>query len=128
MAVDDELIEHNPSRKVQPFPEEIPDVHILTFEEEFKYLALAGETLKSVAIIMLGQGMRPDEVFPMTYENLDFANRVTILQRILGHSEIGMTMRYVKIAEHYKVEAVERLEKYRAEKMQEVEKKMGLPQ
>jgi len=53
---------------------------------------------------------------------------VTILQRILGHSEIGMTMRYVKIAEHYKVEAVERLEKYRAEKMQEVEKRMGLPQ
>ena len=27
---------------------------------------------------------------------------VTILQKILGHSEIGMTMRYVKIAEHYK--------------------------
>lgn len=217
MAVDDELIQHNPSRKVQPFPEEVPDVHILTFEEEFKYLALAGETLKSVAIIMLGQGMRPDEVFRMTYEKLDFANRtivivrgktrnakrslsmcqevydllekrkeknpneywvfpspvrpgdhikgvrrshdriceriglrgvidlynlrhtfatrsilsgtdVTILQKILGHSEIGMTMRYVKIAEHYKVEAVERLEKYRAEKMQEVEKRMGLSQ
>ena len=166
---------------------------------------------------MLGQGMRPDEVFRMTYENLDFANRtilivrgktrnakrtlsmcqevfdllkgqrekypdqywvfpssrkpghhlgtvrkahdrvcedmgirgvmdlynlrhtfatrsilsgtdVTILQKILGHSEIGMTMRYVKIAEHYKVEAVERLEKYRAVQMQEVEKRMGLVQ
>jgi hypothetical protein len=37
---------------------------------------------------------------------------VTILQKILGHSEIGMTMRYVKIAEHYKVEAVVKLEKY----------------
>ena len=213
MAVDDELIQRNPSRKVQPFPEEIPDVHILTFEEEFKYLALASEPLKSVAIIMLGQGMRPDEVFRMTYENLDFTNRtilivrgktrnakrtlsmcqevfdllrkhreknpnqywvfpssrkpghhlgtvrkahdrvcedmgilgvmdlynlrhtfttrsilsgtdVTILQKILGHSEIGMTMRYVKIAEHYKVEAVERLEKYCAMQMQEVEKRM----
>ena len=53
---------------------------------------------------------------------------VTILQKILGHSEIGMTMRYVKIAEHYKVEAVERLEKYRAMQMQEVEKRMGLIQ
>ena len=81
MAVDDELIQHNPSRKVQPFYEEIPDVHILTFEEEFKYLALAGETLKSVATIMLGQGVRPDEVFRMTYENLDFANRTIFIVR-----------------------------------------------
>jgi site-specific recombinase XerD len=44
---------------------------------------------------------------------------VTILQKILGHSEIGMTMRYVKIAEHYKVEAVVKLEQYRVVKMQE---------
>ena len=217
MAVDDELIMRNPARKVQPFPEDIPDVHILTFEEEFKYLALASEPLKSVAIIMLGQGMRPDEVFRMTYSNLDFDHRtilivrgktknarrtlsmcqevfdllkkrrerypnqywvfpssrkpgchlgsvrkahdrvcgdmgmrgamdlynlrhtfatrsilsgtdVTILQKILGHSEIGMTMRYVKIAEHYKVEAVDRLEKYRAVQMQEVEKRLGMVQ
>jgi hypothetical protein len=34
---------------------------------------------------------------------------------------IGMTMSYVKIAEHYKVEAVERLEKYRASRSE------GLP-
>ena len=81
MAVDDELIPRNPSRKVQPFPEEIPDVHILTFEEEFKYLALAPETLKSVAIIMLGQGMRPDEVFRMAYSNLDFFNRTILIVR-----------------------------------------------
>ena len=40
MAVDDELITINPARKVQPFPEEIPDVHILSFEEELSYLAL----------------------------------------------------------------------------------------
>ena len=195
MAVDDELITINPARKVKLFPEEVPDVHILSFEEELKYLALASEPLKSVAIIMLGQGMRPDEVFRMTYSNLDFFNRtilivrgktknairslsmcqevfellkkrrqkrpndywvfpssrkpgahlgsvrkahdhtfatrsilsgtdVTILQKILGHSEIGMTMRYVKIAEHYKVEAVVRLEKYRAVQMQEAVVKM----
>jgi hypothetical protein len=49
---------------------------------------------------------------------------VTILQKILGHSEIGMTMRYVKIAEHYKVEAVVRLEKYRPVQMQEAVVKM----
>jgi integrase len=53
---------------------------------------------------------------------------VTILQKILGHSEIGMTMRYVKIGEHYKVEAVLKLEKYRAVKMQELEEKMGMVQ
>jgi integrase len=81
MAVDDELIIRNPARKVQPFPEQIPNVHILTFEEEFKYLALASEPLKSVATIMLGQGMRPDEVFRMTYENLDFTNRTILIVR-----------------------------------------------
>lgn len=53
---------------------------------------------------------------------------VTILQKVLGHSEIGMTMRYVKIAEHYKVEAVAKLAKYRAVKMQEVEEKLGMIQ
>jgi hypothetical protein len=57
------------------------------------------------------------------------------LQKILGHSEIGMTMRYVKIAEHYKVEAVVKLEKYRAVKMrgaavkmQQEEEKLGMSQ
>jgi site-specific recombinase XerD len=53
---------------------------------------------------------------------------VMILQKILGHSEIGMTMRYAKIAEHYKVETVERLERYRAVQMREAEKRMGLVQ
>ena len=52
----------------------------------------------------------------------------TILQKILGHSEIGMTMRYVKIAEHYNVEAVVKFEKYRAVKIQEAEEKMGMVQ
>jgi hypothetical protein len=38
--------------------------------------------------------------------------------------EIGITMRYVKIAEHYKVEAVVKLERYRAVQMQEALVKM----
>jgi hypothetical protein len=37
-------------------------------------------------------------------------------------------MRYVKIAEHYKVEAVVKLENYRALKMQEVEERLGMIQ
>ena len=53
---------------------------------------------------------------------------VTILQKILGHSEIGMAMRYVKIAEHCKVEAAVKLKKYRAVKMQEADQKMGMVQ
>ena len=53
---------------------------------------------------------------------------VTILQKILGHSEIEMTMRYVKIAEHYKVEAVEKMEKYRAVQMHEAEMRLGMIQ
>src|ERR1700676_5004576 len=55
--------------------------HILSFKEELEYLACASEPLKSVAIIMLGQGMRPDEVFRMTYSNLDFFNRTILIVR-----------------------------------------------
>jgi site-specific recombinase XerD len=51
---------------------------------------------------------------------------VTTLQKILGRSEIEMTIRYVKIAEHHKVEEVVKLEEYRAVKMQEVEEKLGM--
>ncbi len=208
MAVDDGLLWKSPARQVRPFPEEIPDVYVLSFEEELEYMALASEPLKSVATIMLGQGMRPDEVFRMAYPNIDFFNRtifivrgktknarralsmshevhellkrrrkkhpedywvfpsstkpgthigsvrkahdrvcgkiglrgvidlynlrhtfatrtilsgtnVAILQKILGHSQIGMTMRYVKIAEHYKVAAVAKLEEYRAARIRE---------
>ncbi len=39
MAVDDELITIKPTRKVQAFPEEIPDVHILSFIEELNYIS-----------------------------------------------------------------------------------------
>ena len=60
--------------------------------------------------------------------SISSGTEVTILQKILEHSEIGMTMRYVKIAEHYKVEAVMKLEKYHAVKMQEAEEKMGMVQ
>jgi integrase len=81
MAVDDQLSASNPARKVKPFLEEIPDVHILSFKEELDHLAWASEPLKSVAIIMLRQGMRPDEVFRMTYSNLDFFNRTILVVR-----------------------------------------------
>ena len=37
-------------------------------------------------------------------------------------------MRYVKIAEHYKVEVVTKLEQYHAVKMREVEAKLGMLQ
>jgi len=59
---------------------------------------------------------------PLRYNIPDF------FSSLLGHSEIGMTMRYVKIAEHYKVEAVEKMEKYRAVKMQEAEANLGMLQ
>jgi len=39
-----------------------------------------------------------------------------------------MTMRYVKIASTTKVEAVEKMEKYRAVKMQEAEANLGMLQ
>ncbi|HWN74814.1 MAG TPA: hypothetical protein VNO13_03670 [Candidatus Udaeobacter sp.] len=44
----------------------------------------------------------------------------------VGHSEIAITLQNVKITEHYKVEAVEKMEKYRAVKMQKAEANLGM--
>jgi hypothetical protein len=44
----------------------------------------------------------------------------------VGHSEIGITLQYVNFAEHYKVEAVEKMEVYRAVKTQKAEVNSGM--
>jgi integrase len=48
---------------------------ILTFEEERRYLAHTGPTLRDVAVRILETGMRPDEVFRTTERDVELEKR-----------------------------------------------------
>jgi len=43
-------------------PEDNEQMRVLTFEEQRRYLEVANQPLRDIAIIMLETGMRPDEV------------------------------------------------------------------
>lgn len=50
-------------------------MRVITFEEEIAYLAKASQPLKGIATIILDTGLRPEEVFRIRAENLDFVAR-----------------------------------------------------
>jgi integrase len=50
-------------------------MRVVSFEEEIKYLAEASQPLKDIAQIILDTGLRPEEVFRIRVEHLDFAAR-----------------------------------------------------
>jgi integrase len=48
--------------------------HVVTFEEEARYLAVAPEPLGSVAAILADTGMRPDECYRLRWESVTWTN------------------------------------------------------
>lgn len=65
----------NPTKGIAFFAEPHGRLRVLTFEEELRYLAKASQPLKDVAEIILDTGLRPEEVFRIKVEDLDFARR-----------------------------------------------------
>jgi integrase len=65
-------IEIAPSIKM--LPGERHREHVVTFEEEARYLAAAPEPLASVAAILADTGMRPDECYRLRWESLTWTN------------------------------------------------------
>jgi integrase len=55
---------------VKLLPENNEQDRVLTFEEQRKYLAAAGDTLKDVATLIVETGMRPEEVYRAKVENV----------------------------------------------------------
>ena len=47
---------------------------VITQDEETKYLAVAGEPLASIAIILADTGLRPDECYQPRWGNISFEN------------------------------------------------------
>lgn len=65
----------NPVVGVAMFRQPFDSMRVITFDEQQTYLAEASHTLHDIAQIMLDTGMRPEEVFRITVENIDFKQK-----------------------------------------------------
>lgn len=68
----------NPTKGVAYLAEGSGSMRVVSFEEEIRYLGQASQPLKDIAQVILDTGLRPEEVFRIRVENLDF-NARTIL-------------------------------------------------
>ena len=65
----------NPVRGVEFYSEGPGRMRVVSFDEEVAYLAAASQPLEDIAQTILDMGMRPEEVFRIMVENLDFAGK-----------------------------------------------------
>jgi integrase len=65
----------NPVAGVAMFPEPLDSMRVISFEEQAAYLSETSQPLRDVARVMLDTGMRPEEVFRMRVENIDFKQK-----------------------------------------------------
>lgn len=66
------LIEAAPTVKM--LPGERHREHVVTTDEEVRYLATAPEPLASVAVVLIDTGMRPDECYRLRWESVNWSN------------------------------------------------------
>jgi integrase len=60
----------NPFKSVRFLPEDNEQMRVLTYQEQTQYLSAASQPLRDIAILMLETGMRPEEVYRITRENV----------------------------------------------------------
>ena len=65
----------NPAVGVAMFREPLDSMRVITFEEQAAYLSKASQPLRDIAELMLDTGMRPEEVFRIRLENIDFRQK-----------------------------------------------------
>lgn len=65
----------NPTSHVAFLPEGNGRLRVVSFGEELAYLAKASQPLKDIAEVILDTGLRPEEVFRIRLEDLDFGRR-----------------------------------------------------
>jgi integrase len=65
----------NPAVGVSMFPEPTDSMRVISFEEQAVYLTKTSQPLHDISKIILDTGMRPEEVFRMRIENLDFKQK-----------------------------------------------------
>ena len=65
----------NPVVGVSMFREPVDSMRVITFEEQAAYLPKTSQPLTDIAKLMLDTGMRPEEVFRIRAENVDFKQK-----------------------------------------------------
>ena len=70
-----EIVNKNPVAQVRFFREKQNCMRVVSAEEEQRYLAAAAPLLKHVAILMLGTGMRPGEIYKLRKTDIDLMLR-----------------------------------------------------
>jgi integrase len=65
----------NPVVGVAMFRQAPDSMRVITVDEQAAYLSQASQPLRDIAKVMLDTGMRPEEVFRITIENIDFKQR-----------------------------------------------------
>jgi integrase len=60
--------------KIKKLPGERHREHVVSFEEEAKYLAAASEPLGSMAAVLVDTGLRPEECFRLRWESITWFN------------------------------------------------------
>ncbi|HEV1993834.1 MAG TPA: site-specific integrase [Candidatus Acidoferrum sp.] len=65
----------NPVVGVAMFREPLHSMRVISFEEQAAYLFRASQPLRDIASVMLDTGMRPEEVFRLRSENIDFKQK-----------------------------------------------------
>jgi integrase len=60
--------------RIKMLPGERHREHVVTFEEEVRYLAVAAPLLASVATVLADSGMRPDECHRLRWEAITWSN------------------------------------------------------
>jgi integrase len=65
----------NPTRGIEFLKESPGRMRVVNFPEELAYFAKTSQPLKDIAQVILDTGLRPEEVFRIKIENLDFRER-----------------------------------------------------
>ena len=71
----DKYTVQNPVTDVAMFQEPIDSMRVISFKEQAAYLTETSQPLHDIAKIILDTGMRPEEVFRLQTENLDFEQK-----------------------------------------------------
>lgn len=89
-AVKNDYIIKNPARMVVLPKQERKEAKVLTPDEQKWFLkALEGERLRYLFMFQLCTGLRPGEVLGLTWDNIDFENRILHVEKAVRSERIG---------------------------------------
>jgi len=83
MAVDAEILESNPCRRVRKFKLDNQRTRVLSTDEERKLMEVLdkNQLVKEIAIVALYTGLRRGEIFNLTWDDVDFERRVILVEQ-----------------------------------------------